>query len=316
MYLNLYFGSPHGSRLREATITITLDDQDACLEQYNRGQTLRTLHHSEAPVQVTQWYGPQALVGEKKSAIVTSQINAVPEVSAMGNIVGGVGYKSSKTFIKESRWSFHGEKMRGERTSTYTTLKWNLTERELDSPSSRNPKIHTGFAFEHSGQAFIMKVQIMGRLQHRHEQVMSKLKFGFDGAREGKVITLVDFEDYRKFSRGLDGDAEGLPRAMEMANLQSTPVEVRDSSPVSFQQIRPPPSLQPNGGHTSLPQRLGPNEQDPMLLPLGRATTIEERPAIAAQCHGAFPTDDDRTRAEDWRRTLPLSTSHSSPTRP
>lgn len=297
MYLNLNFGSPHGSRLREATIMITLDDQDERLERYNRGPSLRNLHHSGAPVQVTEWYGPRALVGEKKSAIITSKTKAVPEAGVLGYNVGGVGYERSKTFMKESRWSFHGEKMRGGKTSTYTTLKWCLTEKELDSASSRNPKIHTAFAFEHSGQAFIMKVQIMGRLHHRHEQLVSKLKFGLDGAREGKVVTLVDFEDYTRFSRGLDDIAKGLPRAMEMANLQDIPVEVSDSLPVSFQQVRPLQPLQPNG-HASHPQALGPNEQHPLVPHLGRVTAIEDEPAIAAQRHGASPT------AEDWRRAL------------
>lgn len=297
MYLNLNFGSPHGSRLREATITITLDDQDERLEPYNRGPPLRNLHHSGAPVQVTEWYGPRALVGEKKYAMITSKAKAIPDANILGYGVSGVGYERSKTFMEESRWSFHGEKMRGGRTSTYTTLKWCLTERELDSASSRNPKIHTAFAFEHSGQAFIMKVQIMGRLHHRHEQLVSKLRFGLDEAREGKVVTLVDFEDYTRFSRGLDDIAEGLPRAMEMANLQDIPVEVPDSLPVSFQQVRPPQSLQPNG-YASHPQALGPNEQHPLVPHSARATTIEDEPAIAAQCHGASAT------AEDWRHVL------------
>lgn len=320
MYLNLNFGSPQGSRLREATITITLDDQDTRLESYNRGPSSRALHESGIPVQITEWYGPRALGGEKKSAIITSITKAVPEANILSYGVGGVGYEKSKTFVKESRWSFHGEKIRGGRTSAYTTLRWYLTERELHSPSSRNPKIRTAFAFEHSGQAFIMKVQIAGRLQHKHEQLMTKLKFGLDGAREGKVVTLVDFEDYTRFSRGLDAIAEGLPRDMEMANLQDIPVVVPDSIPVSFQQLRPLQSLQPNG-HASYPQALGPSEahpqleasrrseQHPLLPHLGRASTIADEPVNAVQRRGVTPTVEDRALAEDWRHTLyPLST--------
>lgn len=324
MYLNLNFGSPHGSRLREATVTITLDDQDARLDRYNKAPSPRTLHHSGAPVQVTEWYGPRALGGEKKSAIITSKIKAVPEANILSYGVGGVGYERSKQFTKESRWSFHGEKIRGERTSTYTTLRWHLTERELDSTSSRSPQIHTAFAFEHSGQAFIIKVQIEGRLQHIHEQLLTKLKFGLDGAREGKVVTLVDFEDYTRFSRGLDDIAKGLPRAMEMANLENIPVELPDSIPVSFQQDQPPQSLQPNG-HASHPQALAPNEAHPqleascpseqnnLLADLGRVATLTDVPAIAAQRHEASQMAEDIARAEDWRRMLYPTSSPVSP---
>lgn len=290
MYLNLNFGPPQGSRLREATITITLDEQDERLEPYSRSPPHRALHHSGAAVQVTEWYGPQTLGGEKKSANITSTTKAVPHANILGYGVGGVGHERSKKFLKESRWSFNGQLLRGKRTSTYTTLRWHLTENELDGQSFHNPKIRTAFAFEHSGQPFIMKVEIKGRLQHWHEQLQSNLKFGVDGAREGKVITLVDFDDYRRFSRGLDGIARGLPRDMEKENLQDIPMEVPDSIPgASLQQVQSPKSLPQNSG-ASHPQALG------------RASTTDDEPASAARRHGAHPT------AEDYRRVLaPLS---------
>lgn len=299
MYLNLNFGPPQGSRLREATITITLDEQDTRLEACSRSPPLRTLHQSGAAVQVTEWYGPQTLGGTKKSANITSTTKAIPQASILGYSVGGVGHEQSKKFMKESRWSFNGQLLRGKRTSTYTTLKWHLTENELDGQSFHNPKVHTAFSFEHSGQPFLMKVEIKGRLQKWHEQLQSNLKFGVDGAREGRVITLVDFEDYQRFSRSLDGLARGLPRAMEMENLQDIPIEVPDSVPgASFQQVQPPQFLLQN--YASHPQALGPNEKQPVRRRLGQTESLSEEPENVSQRHGAFPT------AEDYKCVLSL----------
>lgn len=303
MYLNLAFGQPESSRLREATITITLDEQDACLAPYKAGLPLRTLHPSGAAVHVTEWYGPQTLGGAKKSANTISTTRAVPQVGVLGYSLGGVGHERSTHFIKESRWSFSGQMLRGRRTPTYTTLRWHLNENELDGQSFHNPKIHTAFAFKHSGQPFLVKVEIKGRLQHWHDKLHSnRLRFGVDGAREGKVVTLVDFEDYQVFSRGLDGIARGLPRAMEMENLQSIPMEVPDSVPdASFKEVKLPPSLLQNDAQEPHAlDTLGTNEYCPLLQHLSQARTMDKKLQNAAQGSGAFPT------AEDYRHVLSL----------
>lgn len=300
MYLNLAFGQPESSRLREATITITLDEQDACLEPYKRGPPIRALHHSGVAVHVTEWYGPQTLGGEKKSANITSTTKAVPQAEFLGCGLSGVGHERSKHFVKESRWSFSGQMLRGKRTSTYTTLRWHLNENALDGQSFHNPQIRTAFAFKHSGQPFLMKVEIKGRLQNWHQHLHSKLKFGVDGAREGKVVTLVDFADYEMFSRGLDGIARSLPRAMEMENLQGIPMEVPDSNPgASSQQVDSPQPLLKN--YAQELQVLGTDEKRPLLphSSLSQARTIDKKLENTALGNVTLST------VENYRRVLP-----------
>ncbi|KAL1858171.1 hypothetical protein Daus18300_010053 [Diaporthe australafricana] len=253
MCLNLNFGPPSGCRVSNATVTITLDEEDPCLRPYTSGRPRQVLHPSRIPVEITEWYGPQTVGGEKKSADHTSTTKAIPEANILGYGVGGVGHERSKNFKKEARWSFNGQLLRGKRTSVYKSLRWDLNENELEGQSFHNPKLRTAFAFEHSGQPFLMKVEIEGKLEKWHHQVKSKLKF--DGAREGKVVTLVDFEDHRKFSRGLDRIASGLPWAMEMENLEQIPIEIPDLiRGTTFQQI-------PAG----TPRPLGPPVEPPVV---------------------------------------------------
>lgn len=279
MYLNLNFGPPSGCRVSNATVTITLDEEDPCLGPYTSSRPRQVLHPSRIPVEITEWYGPQTVGGEKKSADHTSRTKAIPEANILGYGVGGVGHERSKNFKKEARWSFNGQLLRGKRTAVYKSLRWDLNENELEGQSFHNPKFRTAFAFEHSGQPFLMKVDIEGKLEKWHHQVRSKLKF--DGAREGKVVTLVDFEDYRKFSRGLDRIASGLPWAMEMENLEQIPTEIPDLiRGTTFQQIsaatpRPSgPSVEPpvvDQGVGNGQQLLGNSSGHPMLQSPGRA---------------------------------------------
>lgn len=247
IYLNLNFGPPQGCRVKSATITITLDEEATCLNAYGSG---RRLHPSRCPVQMTECYGPRGLAGQNKTAEVKRTTKLTPDITVLGNGGGGVGFESGKTFTKSVRWSFNGQLLRGTGNTswTYKALRWDLNENELESQSLHSTKVRTAFTFEHSGQPFLMKVDIDGKLEKWNDRLKSKLKFGTASEKEGKVVTLIDFEDYTKFQRSLDRLAEGLPRAMELQNLQEIPIEVPDSvlgtffqpAQASFSVERPP----------------------------------------------------------------------------
>lgn len=314
IYLNLYFGPPQNCRVREATVTITLDEEDPCLEPFNATQRLRVLHESGIEAQMTPWFGPQVLGGEKKSAEIKSTTKAVPEANFGGYGVGGIGHERSKVFKQEARWSFYGQLLRGKRTNTYASLRWHLNENELESQTFHNPKFRTAFAFEHCGKPFLMKVDIEGRLEKWHHQVKSKLKFGADGAREGKVVTLVDFEDYRRFSRNLEAIARGLPRTMEMRNLEEIPMEVQDSIPgATFHQVSPAPSSQsvPSEMLQTPPQQQQQQQSytsDPQVLDQCGERPLLQEPGQARSTGIEIPQIDrgegELSHAENYRRLL------------
>lgn len=228
IYLNLNFGPPQGCRVKSATITITLDENDPALESRDPA---REMHPSGCPVQVTAWYGPKELNGQIKTAHVEATRKLVPEVNALGNGAGGLGYESKKLFTHQARWSFNGQLLPGKDTWVYKTLRWDLNENELEQQAFHSSTVRTAFAFEHSGQPFLMKVNIDGKLERWNDRVKSKFRFGHSRGKERNIVTLLDFEDYKLYTKSLDKTAMGLARAMEMENLQEIPVQIPDEIP-------------------------------------------------------------------------------------
>ncbi|KAG8163124.1 hypothetical protein KVR01_007602 [Diaporthe batatas] len=316
VYLNLNFGPPQNCRVQEATVTITLDEEDPCLEPFNTTQRLSVLHESGIEAQMTPWFGPQVLGGEKKFAEVTSTTKAIPEATVIGNGGGGIGHERSKVFRQEARWSFYGQLLRKKRTATYASLRWHLNENELEGQAFHNPTFRTAFAFEHCGRPFLIKVDIEGRLEKWHHQVQSKLKFGAGGAREGKVVTLVDFEDYRRFSRDLEAIARGLPRTMEMRNLEEIPMEIQDSVPgATFYQASPAPwsSSGPSEMLQTTAQHPGQQQQQTYTSNSEISNQFEEQPLLQERGQSLSTPrevseieqgDGEISAAENYRRLL------------
>lgn len=243
IYMNLNFGPPQGCRVKRATVTITLDEVDPILEPMKAG---RSTHPSGCPAQITVWYGPKDLGGQMRTTDVTSTRKLVPEVNVLGNGGGGLGYETKKAFKHQARWSFNGQLVPGQGTWIYKTLKWDLAENELDKQSFRSSTVRTGFAFEHSGQPFLMKVDIDGKLESWNERTKSKFRFGDGRDKQNRVVTLLDFEDYGKYKKRLDDMARSLPRAMEMENMQEVPVEIPDTiQTTTFRPLEPESSSQP-----------------------------------------------------------------------
>lgn len=316
MYVNLNFGPPSGCRVSNATVTITLDDDDPCLQPYKARRPRQEALVSNIPVTITEWYGPRGMEGEKKSAEYVSTTKAVPEVNVAGNGAGGIGHETTRTYKKEARWSFTGQLLPGERTSLYKSLRWDLNENELESQSFHNPIFRTAFAFEHSGQPFIIKVEIAGTLAKLRHQIKSKLKF--DGARGGKVATLMDFEDHSRFSTRLDTVAEGLPSVMREKNLELVPIEIPDSIPrTASQQVLSGTPGQPLDRTVESPavnqevgtsqQSLGNSSSRPMVQGSERNPHKRGFTADMKHWHGEqpFPT----YTAENWR-TIVAGLSH------
>ncbi|RMJ15859.1 hypothetical protein CDV36_004447 [Fusarium kuroshium] len=239
IYMNLNFGPPRGCRVKSATVTVTLDEYDECLNLY-KSQACRGYQKSTCPVQMTDWYGPKQLVGEERCTEFKQTMSVAPEVHVFGGGAGGIGMNSERVFKSSSRWSFNGQLLPGKPAGTYKTLKWVLTPNELERQSFRNSCVHTAFSFHHAGQPFLMKVEIEGKLTRWNERIGSKLKFKpTKNNRDGQATTLIDFREPEKFQKRLDELARSLPRAMELENYQDIPVEIPDTATVSFQSTSP-----------------------------------------------------------------------------
>jgi len=114
----------------------------------------------------------------------------------MGYGFGGVGVETESSSAYSSRWRFSGHLLPGKGNDwAYKTLKWDLVENDLENQSMHSNEVHTAFTFEHSGQPFLMRVEIQGKLKKLQGRVKDKLmKFPSTAKKEdGSVVTLINF---------------------------------------------------------------------------------------------------------------------------
>ncbi|OJJ80356.1 uncharacterized protein ASPGLDRAFT_51566 [Aspergillus glaucus CBS 516.65] len=272
LYVDLNFDQPQDCRLRSATVLVTLEKEQPAF-------TSTVLNHDT--LQLTDYYGPKHLNGEPTTLPRKRVYQLMPEVNAMGCSSGGVGVNSEKTTNEVRRWMFTGQLMPGKAPNnavTYRTLKWELTENELDSQSFHNNVIRTGFAFEHDRETFRIRVEIQGKLQKRTRQLKESwkdktqhFKFPSEANRDqGSAVTLVDVRETKQFHRNLDRLAMGLPHEMIRRNQLEVPVEVPNSMPSLFQGLPSAshsPDIQSQASmnmHCNNEHLDGPSAQDPI----------------------------------------------------
>ncbi|KAI1824788.1 hypothetical protein F4861DRAFT_530694 [Xylaria intraflava] len=214
VYLDLTFNQPNDCRLRSATVQVTLDDDDEHLIQQLPPS------NSNLPVQIVK-FGPQRITGQPRFEQVSAHSTFIPsvQIGSLGGF-GGAGRESTKTRVRECRWTFEGHLIPSARkrrnTWAYKTIQWRISENELVAQSLHNNTIHTAFSFVHDNQPFFMFVEVSGKLESRLS----------DPRRARCATILVDFKGHHKhIDTPLDGLVRGLDLAMEYDNMTS-PVEV------------------------------------------------------------------------------------------
>lgn len=199
LYVDLNFDQPQDCRPKSATVLVTLEKEEPA-------STTAPLNRDA--LQLTDHYGPKHLSDEPTALPRKRVYQLMPEVNAMGCSGGGVGVNGEKTTNEVRRWMFTGQLMPGKAPNNavaYRTLKWELTENELDSQSFHNNVIRTGFAFKHDREAFRIRVEIQGKLQKRTRQLKESWKdktrhFKFPpeaNQDQGSTVTLVDIREKR-----------------------------------------------------------------------------------------------------------------------
>ena len=275
MYMDLDFDQPKDCKLSSATVTVTLDDQApevAYFRSRNRQSYPRRLSPTTAkgvdrsfaqvgcPVQITDWFGPKAITGGERNVEVTDYLSVKPTVGFANISLGGMGYEKESTKTKPSRWTFSGRTIAGNggRKDGYSSgndflykgLRWTLTENDLEPQAAHSAVMHTAFAFVHSGEPVLLRVQIEGKLKGLGARVRNRLlEFPRASNRNDNLTsTLINLSDCHVFVLPLDEHARGLEFEMQMANLAANPIEVPDPMPASFRDS--PPIAEPlnNGG--------------------------------------------------------------------
>lgn len=251
IYMDLSFDQPKDCRLTSATVLVTLEERE---EERFTPRNRKIVHLHSPPsfgpgsLQVTDHYGPKHLSGEPTFMPLKKTYNMTPELNMFGTGGGGVGVSREKQIICTSRWTFTGQlqpgkerRLFGYRGTAYRTLKWELTENDLDSQSLHSKTIHTGFAFEHDMKPFLLRVEIRGKLQKFTDRLKEKAKRNFKFPPDLKEdqgtslsLVLIDRED--RFTRRLDSLAQSLPHEMELENFKALPVEIPDTLPAVFRE--------------------------------------------------------------------------------
>ncbi|KAI1806233.1 hypothetical protein F4811DRAFT_512329 [Daldinia bambusicola] len=217
VYLDLTFTEPLDCRLKSAVVSVTLDEDHKDLpRRYSKDDSV--------PVHIIK-HGPPDLSGEPDSASILKKFNATPQLDAAGMAgIGGVGYEKEKQYLQYSQWRFSGsESPNAWRNGA--TIEWRLRESELGRQPAHDNTFHTGFAFQHGGQPFYIRVEVGGCLEGigsnmRHKVTHKFRKFKFPTTPQS-ATTLVYFGGrHNKFRNPLDGLAQNLPNEMLLKNIK------------------------------------------------------------------------------------------------
>ncbi|OBT82905.1 hypothetical protein VE02_08575 [Pseudogymnoascus sp. 03VT05] len=235
LYMDLCFDQPKDCRLSSATVLLTLDHEIGVEEKDRRPEPVSISRASS--LQMTNYFGPRQLSGKQTAVKMKSIYRLTPEVNVMGTGLGGLGKDVETTREVTSRWTFTGQLQAG-KTAAYRTLKWELSENELDLQSLHSSTIHTGFAFEHDQKPCYLRVEITGKLQRVRDRIRKNLKFPPQRPKhQGETIVKIDLGPQHKFDTRLDSLADGLAMAMEMENYGKIPVEMPEAIPALFQEV-------------------------------------------------------------------------------
>ncbi|KAI1488468.1 hypothetical protein F5X96DRAFT_645328 [Biscogniauxia mediterranea] len=284
VYLDLQFTEPPGCRLKSASIILTLDDEDIDLQRQFGVQDV-TQVPPRVPVQITT-HGPKLLQGPSHQILKTERHSAMPNIEVGGLAgFGGLGKEAEKKYIEKDRWRFSSQVMSNQRGKD-TSLRWDLSECELERKPSHGNTFHTGFSFRHDGQPFFMQVQVSGTLEsvtshmrHKAKETLKKFKF----PREPQcATTLVNFGGRNNpYKTPLDEMAQGIPDEMLLKNIASN---IRAEYP----SMKPRPQNEDSEADDNISVEVEePSSTDqPSLItnaePLESVTTQEIQDAVAA----------------------------------
>lgn len=234
LYLDLDFDQPADTRLRSATVLITLKGNEKRSGKIRYGSTVVNHDNRSFAAHFTDCYGPKQFYGRERSTRILREKNLTPNFSILGYGAGGIGLTTKQDLNRVSRWKFTGHL-----DTSNNTLKWTLEENELESQSLHRNNFHTAFALEHNASEFYMTVEVSGKLLSLSDQLKNRMKrFGGGKSKVRETVT-TKFQWTNDYScpRRLDKVAKGLSDAMEYKNMYETPVEMPDTLPAKFQSV-------------------------------------------------------------------------------
>ncbi|CAI7663426.1 unnamed protein product [Penicillium crustosum] len=136
-------------------------------------------------LEVTEFFGPKILSGEKRERQVSTTLEVNPKVGTGGINIEGGGWSQRSDTSYASRWKFTGSRFVAEpssprdalhsRSSQYQQLVWHLDENELDNQAIHHSTVHSAVAFHHDSEPFFLDLQIEVKLHRWHHRLKQRL---------------------------------------------------------------------------------------------------------------------------------------------
>ncbi|OJI89809.1 hypothetical protein ASPTUDRAFT_49512 [Aspergillus tubingensis CBS 134.48] len=230
-------------------------------------------------LEITEFFGPQILTGEKRERQVSKTFEATPKVGAANASVEGIGISRKSQANYASRWKFTGSRFTNDSgddsdisSSRYRQLVWHLEENELERQAVHHSIVHTALAFHHDPSPFYLDLQIEVKMQRWHQRVLQRLlcpprdQKALTRAKIKPVIPETDDPLFTKLVKNIN-------QTMVEENLQPV-AEVSDPKPAAFAD-----DTQENDPESGLNDISLPNEA---LLALARQLTGNQTPSTLA----------------------------------
>ncbi|KAL7652325.1 hypothetical protein ACMYSQ_009618 [Aspergillus niger] len=235
---------------------------------------------SDSDLEITEFFGPQTLTGEKRERQVSKTFEAIPKVGTANASFEGIGISRKSQASYASRWKFTGSRFTEDSdddsfslsSSRYRQLVWHLEENELERQAVHHSIVHTALAFHHDSSPFYLDLQIEVKMQRWHHRVRQRLvcpprdKKALTRAKIEPVVSATGDPHFSKLVRNID-------QAMVEENLHPV-AEVSDPKPAAI-----PDNTLSKNPDSEFTEICLPNEA---LLELARQLTGNKSPSTLA----------------------------------
>lgn len=194
MYLDLNFHQPSGCRLSQATITMNFHEIRGM-----RAVRAMVLPASRSELEITEFFGPRTLTGEKRMKNVSTVFEAKPKAEFAGITAEAGGWSRTSEASYASCWKFNGSRFAihspqphlGTRSSKYRQLVWHLEENDMERQSLHQSIVHTALAFHHCSVPFYLDLAIQVKMHRWHHRIKQHLIFPPPG-RKAKSRSIIE----------------------------------------------------------------------------------------------------------------------------
>jgi hypothetical protein len=165
LFLDLTFSQPADYKLSHANLQLSF------LESETTGGPSAPL---DFPLNITEYIEPLIVCGPPNE-IGSREVQVQPELGADGVFnIGGIGYKDTKDILEKYRWIFRSHRLPNE-NGIYTNAQWLWEANPSNKQIELMGPLHVGVAVQHTGQPFIVSLQIQGKLRSKAR----RLRYGF-----------------------------------------------------------------------------------------------------------------------------------------